>query len=137
MISVPQVVCCLACGLMLCLGLSPVAEAHNKVVTACALKAGPFAQRHGWQVPTVEQLNNIAHGGQSKGGLTIKDDVLHVEGTHDFVRVPESKEGRLRIDGTTPRAGKVELGNRIEARLKGQDYAYSIPSDQRFCMGNS
>jgi hypothetical protein len=137
MISLTQVVCCLACGLMLCLGLSPVAEAHNKVVTACALKAGPFAPRHGWQVPTVEQLNNIAHGGQSKGGLTIKDDVLHVEGTHDFVRVPESKEGRLRIDGTTPRAGKVELGNRIEARMKDQDDAYSIPSDQGYCMGNS
>ena len=122
---------------MLCLGPSPFAEAHNKVVTACVLTAGPFDPRHGLRVPTVEQMNDIAHGGQSKGGLTIKDDVLHVEGTHDFVRVPESKEGRLRIDGTTPRAGKLELGNRIEARMKDQNYAYSIPSDQGYCMGNS
>jgi hypothetical protein len=137
MISVPQVVCYLSCGLMLCLGPPPVAEAHNKVVTACALKADPFAPRHGWQMPIVEQMNDIAHGGQAKGGLTIKDDVLHVEGTHDFVRVPESKEGRLRIDGTTPRAGKLELGNRIEARMKDQNYAYSIPSDQGYRMGNS
>jgi hypothetical protein len=80
-------------------------------------------------------MNDIAHGDQSKGGLTINDDVLHVEGTHDFVRVPESKEGRLRIDGTTPRPGKLELGNRIEARMKDQNYAYSMPSDQGYCMG--
>ena len=131
MISVPQIVYVLSCGFLLSLGPSPAAEAHNKAVTACSLQAGPFAPRHGWQVPPVEHMNDIAYGGQSKGDLTIKDEVLRVEGPNDFVRVPESKEGRLRIDGRTPRAGNLELN---EAKLKDQNYARSLPSDRGDCI---
>ena len=131
MISVPQIVYVLSCGFLLCLGPSPATEAHNKAVTACSLQAGPFAPRHGWQVPPVEHMNDIAYGGQPKGNLTIKDEVLRVEGPNDFVQVPESKEGRLRIDGRTPRAGNLELN---EAKLKDQNYAYLIPSDRGYCI---
>ena len=129
MISVSHIVYVLSCGFLLCLGPSPAAEAHNKAVIACTL-AGPFVPRHGWQAPPLEHMNDVS-GGQSKGDLTIKDEGLRVEGPNDFVRVPESIEGRLRIDGKTSRAGKLELN---EAKLKDQNYARSIPSDRGDCI---
>jgi len=109
MSSIPEVVGVLSCGFMLCLGLSPSAEAYNEAVSAGELTAGYFAQRHGGETPAAKPRNGIERG-QPKGARTIKGDVLRVEGSNYFVQGPEEKEGRLRIDETTPRARNISFG---------------------------
>jgi hypothetical protein len=102
----PKVVGVLSCGFMLILGLSHVAEAQTEAVNAGELKAGYFAPRQPGQEPGEKHMNDRA-GGESEGGMTVKGDVLRLEGTHCFVRGPESKEGRLRLDETTLRARNI------------------------------
>ena len=136
MISGPEVVCVLSCGFMLCLGLSPAAEAHTGTVTACDLKAGLFALTHGGHEPGTKQMNE-REGGQSKSGKTITGEVLRVEDTTYFVQGPAHKEGRLRIDDTTLRARNTEPGNRNAAKANDQNDALSIPLDHALntCSG--
>lgn len=109
MSSIPEVVCVLSCGFLLCLGPSAFAKAHNEAVSEGELTAGYFAQRHGGGKPAAKQRNDMERG-QHRGGQTIKGEVLRVEGSNDFVQGPEEKEGRLRIDETTPRARSISFG---------------------------
>lgn len=103
MISVPKVVGVLSCGFLLCLGLSHAAEAHNRTLAADEQNAKQTAPRPGSPETGQTHLHG-REGGQSQGQKTIKSDVLRVEGTNCFVQGQEGKEGRLRIDETTPRA---------------------------------
>ena len=126
MISVPRVVCVLSCGFMLSLEVSPAAEA---TMTACDLKAGLLALRHGGQEPGTKQMNDMERD-QLQSGKTITGEVLRVEDPNYFVQGPEDKEGRLRIDPTTPRARSIKPDNRNEAKANHQNDALSIPLDQ-------
>ena len=130
MISVPEVVCVISCWFMLCLGLSPSSEAHDKALAAGEfIKAGHFAPKHGGEESGAKQADDTERL-QPRGGKTIKGEALRVEGINYFVQGPEEKEGRLRLDATTARARNIEPGNRNEAKVKDQSYALPILLDQ-------
>lgn len=94
----------LSCGFMLCLGLSHAAEAYyNGAQAVDELKADHSSVRQGRQEIGKTQMYEM-ESGQSQGGKKRKGEVLRVEGTKCFVQGQEGKEGRLRIDETTPKA---------------------------------
>jgi hypothetical protein len=99
MISVPHVVGILSCGFMLCLGLSPAAEG---ALAKDELQIDHSAASHGGKKVGKSELHET-EGGQRQGGKTIKGEMLRVEGANCFVKGREEKEGRLRIDETTPK----------------------------------
>ncbi len=106
MISLPNVVGILSCGFMLCLGLSSAAEG---TLTDDELQIDHSAASHGRKEVGKSELHEI-EGGQRQGGKTIKGEMLRVEGAHGFVKGREKKEGRLRIDETTPKVRNIVLG---------------------------
>ena len=91
MISLPKFVGVLACGFLLCLGLSAAAQADTTASTADRLKTDRSDRRHGVQEAGEKQLKDRA-GGQSKGGKTITGEVLRVEGNDCVIKGQDGKE---------------------------------------------
>lgn len=118
-LCLPKVVGVLS-ALILCLGLSHPVGAQNEAMIGL-LKTDHFAPRQGGQDPGEKHMNAMARG-ESKGGKTIKDDVLLVEDANCFVRGRESTEGRLRLDKTTLRVRNIDPGDRRVAKVKDQNY---------------
>ena len=129
MVSIPKTIGVLSCGFLLCLGLSNAAQADNAASSVDKLKADQSDRRQGGQEAGEKQMNDM-EGGQSKGGTSIKGEVLGVEGDNLLVKAKDGKEVRLQIDETTQKARNIEPGERIEAKVNDQNHALWILSAQ-------
>jgi hypothetical protein len=78
MSSLPKSIGVLACGFLLCLGLSATAQADTAASTADRLKTDRSDRRHGGQEAREKHMKD-REGGQSIGGKTITGEVLRVE----------------------------------------------------------
>ena len=133
MVAIPKVIGVLSCGFLMCLSLSPAAQAQNAASAADEMKAEGSVfdtsdRRQGGQEAGEKPLSDEMKGDQSKGGKTIKGEVLRVEGEQYFVKGQDGKEIRLRTDNTTQMVGEIKPGDRIEAKVNEQNHALSIRS---------
>ena len=116
MVSIPKVVGVLSCGFLLCLGLSHSAQAENAASAADDMKAGQVDQKE-----MVFQMKSLR---------TIQGEVLRVEGANYLIQEQDGKEVSLQTDQTTLKAGKINPGDRIEAKVDENNYALSIHSTE-------
>jgi hypothetical protein len=133
MVAIPKVIGVLSCGFLMCLSLSPAAQAQNAASAADEMKAERSVsetsdRRQGGQEAGEKPLSDEMKGDQTKGGKTIKGEVLRVEGEQYFVKGQDGKEIRLRTDNTTQMVGEIKPGDRIEAKVNEQNHALSIRS---------
>jgi hypothetical protein len=126
MFSISKVVGVLSCGFLLCLGLSHAAQAENAASAADEMKADQPDHRQGGQVAGETQPNDPMKGAQSKGGNTIKGDLLRVDGDYYVVKGGDGKEVSLHTDKTTQIIGNIQQGDRIVARVNDQNHALTI-----------
>ena len=129
MVSIPKTIGVVSCGFLVCLGLSNAAQADNAASSADKLKADQSDRRQGGQEAGEQQMNDM-EGGQSEGSMTIKGEVLTVEGDNLLVKAQDGKEVRLHTDHTTQKARNIEAGERIEAKVNNQNHALAVLSDQ-------
>lgn len=102
MVSIPKVVGVLSCSFLLCLGLSNVTQAGNAASAADDMKAGPSDNKKG-------------------GQADLKSDQNRLKGQ-------DEKEVGLRTDQATPKTGKMDQEDRIEADVNDQNRAKSSGS---------
>ena len=129
MISLHKFVGVLACGFLLCLGLSTAGQADNADTTGDRLKADQSDRRQGGQEVGKKQIKDMG-GDKSEGGKTIRGEVLRVEGNDCFIKGQDGREMRLHIDLFTMKARNIEPGELIEAKVDDQNHALSILSAQ-------
>jgi len=119
MVEIPTFVRLLACGFLLWMGLGNVAQADPMVPRADAGKASQ-SQKTGEQdnpkEPSIRQ--QVAH--------IIQGDVLRVEGDTYFIKELGGKEMSLRADASTMKAEKIQVGDRIEAKIDENNRALSL-----------
>lgn len=130
MVSIPKTVSLMSCGFLLCLGLSHVAQADNAAAVNDEMKADQSDRRQGGQEAGEKELNDPMKGSDSKGGKTIKGEVLRIEGDIYFIKGEDGKEVRLYTDKTTQMAKNIEPGYHIEAKVTDRNHALSILSEQ-------
>ena len=118
MVSILKVVVLMSCGFLLCLGLSPMAEAGDAAqANRPTSPANPTVRKGGHAAVKAERL---------KTGHRIEGEVLRVEGKHYFVKGQDGQEARLHTDQTTRKIGKIGEGDRIVAVVNDQNHARSI-----------
>ena len=128
MVSLFKVVGGMACGVLLCLGLSTAAQAENAATAADKLKADQSDRRQGGQEPGEKQMHET-ESDKSADSKTITGEVLRVEGNDCFIKGQDGKEVRLHMDTTTLKARNIEPGERIEAKVDDQNHVLAILSD--------
>lgn len=114
MVSIPTVVGLMACGFLLCLDLSSLAQAGHP-----ASRADPAVRKGG-------QAGVRGEHGRLKGGHKIEGEVLRIEGDYYFVRGPDEKEVRVHTDRSTKKTGNIRQGDRIVANVNDHNHARSI-----------
>jgi hypothetical protein len=120
MVSIPKIVGLMSCGILLCLGLSNIAQAgHAAQAVQPASPADP-AGRKGGQASVRGEQDKL------KGGHRLEGDVLRVEGEYYFVMGQDGKEVRVHTDRSTKKTGSFSQGNRIVANVNDQNHARSI-----------
>ena len=103
MVAISKVVGLMSCGFLLCLGLSSVAQAGNAASAADDMKAGPSDNKKGGQADLKSEQNKPLMG-------------------------KDGKEVGLRTDPTTPKTGKMDQEDRIEADVNDRNRAKSSGS---------
>jgi hypothetical protein len=126
MVSIPKIVGVLSCGALLCLGLSNVAQAGNTASSADEIKADQSDRRQSGQEIGKKQLNDPMKGAQSKGGRTIRGEVLRVEGNTYFIKGLDGKEVRLHTDNSTQMMRTIQQGDQIEAKVTDQNHTQKL-----------
>lgn len=120
MVEIPTVVRLLSCGFLLWVGLlGNVAQAGTMVPGAEAGKAGR-SQRTG------AQGNPKELSIRQQGVHIIQGDVLRVEGDTYFIKELGGKEVSLRADASAMKAEKIQVGDRIEAKVDEKNRALSL-----------
>ena len=118
MVDIPKVVRVLSCGFVLWVGLlCNMAQADTMVPRADAEKD---SQRTGGQGDPKELSI------RQQGVHIIQGDVLRVEGNTYFIKELGGKELSLRTDATTMKAEKIQVGDRIEAKVDENNRALSL-----------
>ena len=118
MIDIPKMVRVLSCGFLLWVGvLCNVAQADTIVPRADAEKD---SQRTGGQGDPKELPL------RQQGVHIIQGDVLRVEGNTYVIKELGGKELSLRTDATTMKAEKIQVGDRIEAKVDENKRALSL-----------
>jgi len=118
MATIPKVVGVLSCGVLLCLGLSNAAQARIAASTEDQMSAG--------QSDRGDKMRDPMKGARSKGGWTIRGEVLRIEGHNYVVKGGNGKEVRLHTDRTTQMMEKIQLGDRVQAKVNNQYHAMVI-----------
>jgi hypothetical protein len=136
MVSSPKLVGILSCGLLLCLGLSNIAQAENAPSASDVMKTDSQSDRQGYQSDDDKQTNGKVESSPAKGAKTITGELVRVKDGNYFVKVKGGKEVRLHTDKTTQMAGEVKKGDRIEAKMNAQNHALSIRSIQTSDTGH-
>lgn len=122
MVSIPKCIGILSCGALLCLGLSNGAQAGNAASASDEIKA---AQSDRSQVRE-KQLHDPMKDRMSKGGRTIRGEVLRVEGGNYFIKDGDGKEVRLHTDKTTEILRTIQQGDQIEAKVTDQNHTQKL-----------
>ena len=118
MVDIPKVVRVLSCGLVLWVGLlCNMAQADTMVPRADAEKD---TQGTGGQGDPKELSI------RQQGVHIIQGDVLRVEGNTYFIKELGGKELSLRTDATTTKPEKIQVGDRIEAKVDENNRALSL-----------
>lgn len=121
MVSIPKIVGIMACGFLLCLGLSNVAQAAEKPQPAERMKADPSADRKGSLPDVVKPSEDTLQGIN-----TITGDVLRIEGENFIVQRSDGKEVQLHTDATTQMPVMIGKGDRIKAKVNAERHALAI-----------
>ena len=95
MVSIPNVISVMSCGVLLCLGLSSAAQADNAASVQDEMKADQSDLRQGGQAVGEKQMSDEMKGGQSKSGMTIKAKCCESKAIHTS-KGQDGKEVRLR-----------------------------------------
>jgi len=108
MVSIPKIIGVMSCSFVLCLSLSNVTQAADK------MEVDPCADRKGGE------SNLVKCDEETRQGIhTIKGEVLRVEGNDYIVQKYDGKEVRLRVDSANQTRGRViSQGDRIEAKVR-------------------
>ena len=118
MVDIPKMVRVLSCGFVLWVGLlGNMAQAETMVPRADAEKD---SQRTGGQGDPKELPL------RQQGVHIIQGDVLRVEGNTYVIKELGGKELSLRTDATTMKAEKIQVGDRIEAKVDENNRALSL-----------
>jgi hypothetical protein len=130
MVSIPKIVGVLSCGLLLCLGLSNAAQAEHAPGASDVMKTDSQSDRQGFQSDDDKQKNVNDEKGttRAESAKTIKGELSRVEDGDYFVKVKDGVEVRLHTDKTTQMMGQIKKGDRIEAKVNGQNHALLIRS---------
>ena len=126
MVSIPKIIGVLSCGFLLCLGLSNTAQAGNAASAADEMKADRSDRRQGDQEVREKQLNDPMKGAQSKGGRTIRGEVLRVEGDNYFIKGADGKEVSLHTNKNTQILRPIQRGDQIEAKVTDQNHTQKL-----------
>lgn len=127
MVSFPKFVGVLSCGALLCLGLSNAAQAENAASTADeTIKAAQSDRSQGGQEVREKQVKDPMKDRMSKGGRTIRGEVLRVEGGNYFIKDRDGKEVRLHTDKTTEILRTIQQGDQIEAKVTDQNHTQKL-----------
>ncbi|MEO6308110.1 MAG: hypothetical protein ABIO96_13405 [Nitrospiraceae bacterium] len=126
MASIPKIIGVLSCGFLMCLGLSNAAQGGNAASAADEMKADQSDRRQGNQEVREKQLNDPMKGAQSKGGRTIRGEVLRVEGDNYFIKGADGKEVRLHTDNNTQILKTIQQGDQIEAKVTDQNHTQKL-----------
>ena len=120
MVEVPTVVRLLSCGFLLWVGLlGNVAQAGTLVPGADTGKASQPQRTGGQDNPKELSIRQqVVH--------IIQGDVLRVEGDTYFIKELGGKEMSLRADASTMKAEKIQVGDRIEAKIDENNRALSL-----------
>jgi hypothetical protein len=118
MVDIPKVVRVLSCGFLLWVGvLCNMAQADTMVPRADAEKD---SQKTGGQGDPKELSI------RQQEVHIIQGDVLRVEGNTYFIKELGGKELSLRTDASTMKAEKIQVGDRIEAKVDENNRALSL-----------
>src|SRR4029077_6589578 len=90
MATIPKVVGLLSCGVLLCLGLSSTAQARTAASVTDHMNVG--------QSDRGDKMRDPMKGAWSKGGWTIRGEVLRIQGHNLFVKGGNGKQVRLHTD---------------------------------------
>ncbi|HSL03840.1 MAG TPA: hypothetical protein VK901_09925 [Nitrospiraceae bacterium] len=107
MVSIPKIIGLMSCSFVLCLSLSNVTQAADK------MEIDPCADRKGGE-PNLVKCNEEAR----QGIHTIKGEVLRVDGDNYLVQRFDGKEVSLRVDSGTETRGRIGRGDQIEAKVR-------------------
>jgi hypothetical protein len=120
MIDIPKMVRVLSCGFLLWVGLlSNMAQAET-------MMPGTDAGKDSQSQKTGEQGDPKELSIRQQGVHIIQGDVLRVEGNTYFIKELGGKELSLRTDPTTMKAEKIQVGDRIEAKVDENNRALSL-----------
>jgi hypothetical protein len=123
MVSIPKCVGILSCGALLCLGLSNGAQVGNAASASDeTIKAAQSDRSQGGE----KQLHDPMKDRMSKGGRTIRGEVLRVEGGNYFIKDGDGKEVRLHTDKTTEILRTIQKGDQIEAKVTDQNHTQKL-----------
>lgn len=107
MVSIPKIIGVMSCSVVLCLSLSNVTQAAEK------MEVDPCADRKGGQ-PNLLKCDE-----ETRQGIhTIKGEVLRIDGDSYLIQGYDGKEVRYRVDSGTEMSGPIGRGDRIEAKVR-------------------
>jgi hypothetical protein len=118
MATIPKVVGLMSCGVLLCLGLSNAAQARIAVSVTDQMNAGHSDRG--------DKMRDPMKGARSKGGWMIRGELLRIERNNYVVKGGNGKEVRLHTDKTTQMMEKLQLGDRVQAKVNNQYHAMVI-----------
>jgi hypothetical protein len=120
MVDIPKMVRVLSCGFLLWVGLlSNMAQAET-------MMPGTDAGKDSQSQKTGEQGDPKELSIRQQGVHIIQGDVLRVEGNTYFIKELGGKELSLHTDATTMKAEKIQVGDRIEAKVDENNRALSL-----------
>jgi hypothetical protein len=120
MVEIPTVVRLLSCSFLLWVGLLSNVAGADTLAPGADTGKDSQSQRTGGQdnpkEPSIRQ--QVVH--------IIQGDVLRVEGNTYFIKELGGKEMSLRADASTTKAEKIQVGDRIEAKIDENNRALSL-----------
>jgi hypothetical protein len=92
MVSIPKLIGALSCGLLLCLGLSNIAQAEHAPSASDVMKTDSQSDRQGFQSDDDKQTNSKVESSPAKGAKTITGELVRVKDGNYFVKVIDKFE---------------------------------------------
>ena len=127
MASISTTAAVMSCGFLLCIGYAASAademKAAQSVTQADTLVRGADTRRTDPIQKTMGQDNPTI---RPQGAHIIQGDVLRVEGDTYFIKELGGTERSLRADASTMKTEKIQVGDRIEAKVDEHNRALSL-----------